>query len=400
MKLQFLQGKTETKRFKERKNSLIAPICVILTLLLHFYHCCGTIVSMRICYSGGGTLGHILPALSVHQRLQAEKGLSELWIGRDDFRERQEVEAMGIAYAVVPSGKLRRYFSLRNLTDLGRLAMAFSRSLSILRGFKPDVLFSKGGFVSVPPVMAAWLLHIPVLTHESDSSIGLANRINCHFATVLATGFDLHLEKLGHARVVYTGNPVRKDLADAIPAETLGFYNDDKPLLLVLGGSQGANELNALVTGSLDRLCPVCNVFHQCGKGKTSGIVKEGYREEEFIGTQLPGLYRRADLVVCRSGAGTLSELAALGKPALLLPLRSASRGEQEANATFYEKKGAAEVLEKGCSADMFADMVVSLLGDETKRSTMSQAMKKISSADAGEKIVCLLKELAAKKEK
>lgn len=357
-------------------------------------------ICMKICYTGGGTLGHVVPALAVNQKLKKNMRVDALWIGGKNAMIQDLVEKEGISYRAVPSGKLRRYFSLKNGSDVFLIFIAFVSSFFILKKFKPDVLFSKGGYVSVPTVFAASFLHIPIITHESDYNMGLANRLNCRKAQIVATGFQMHEKTIKKAKVVFTGNPVQEAFEEEKGTYELPFLSHRKPTLLVLGGSQGAEEINTLIHATLDELLVFTNVIHQCGKGKKRGIQREGYFETELFTHHMADVYRAATLVVCRCGAGTLSELSATAKPAVLIPLRNGSRGEQEANARYFEKRNAAVLLKENYNRADFVKTVHALLANKVKLSSLSENLKQMKSSNSSQIIADLIIKLAKVKEK
>lgn len=332
---------------------------------------------MVVCYTGGGTLGHVYPALAVHEELSGDAGYEAFYIGRDERVEREAVEAVGLDFHAIASGKLRRYRSLRNLIDPIFVIAGFFASLWILLRRRPDVLFSKGGFVTPPVVLAAYLLGIPVISHESDATAGLATRINSRFSRIVCTPFEEGFEHLGTERIVATGSPIRRALADyKMRSVALPFLGPDERLLLVLGGSGGSQILNTLVHATLDQLTSSAYVYHQCGRGNRSGREHPRYTEVDFIDSLLPALLERADLVVCRAGANTIAELALFGVPALLIPLSSAySRGDQEDNARHLEQHGSARVLSEDVESETFADVVRSLLEDDQARRALADSM-------------------------
>ncbi len=351
---------------------------------------------MKICYAGGGTAGHILPAIAVSQVLRKQvQPLQEFWICTADEHEQRMIAEHGIRTCPIPTGKLRRYASWRNFTDLFRIAGGVFSSVSILRKERPDVLFSKGGFASVPPVMAAALLGIPVVTHESDTSAGLATRLN--FRRALTTCLScqeavstLPAPRKGH-KVVVTGNPVRSDLAscDARVGRKMLGLDADTPLLLVLGGSQGSAHINELVWENLEELCSLCYVFHQAGAVGWKEIEHERYCCVPFVQQGLGDLMAASTLVVSRAGAGAISELTLLGKPMLLLPLGThASRGDQVLNAHVLQERGAAEVLLRdSADAHAFMSRIRSLLGSPQRLAAMAQASARMGRPDAAQAI-------------
>jgi UDP-N-acetylglucosamine--N-acetylmuramyl-(pentapeptide) pyrophosphoryl-undecaprenol N-acetylglucosamine transferase len=305
--------------------------------------------------------------------------------------ERAITRAWDIPYAGIPSGKLRRYFSLRNLSDVFCIALGFFVAFFIFLRRRPAVVFSKGGYVSFPPVFAAWLLRIPAVTHESDLDPGLATRLNAPFVRKICVPYEEsvpHFPARFRGKIVVTGNPLRRDNFAGRAEEGLriaGFPGGPggKPLLLVLGGSMGAGEINGLVRASLDRLLPYVNIVHQTGEGKHEGLSRPGYFAAPYFSEELPHLLAAARAVVSRAGAGSLWEFLAAQKPALLVPLKaSASRGDQLRNARFFERLGAARVLYgEAPSAEDFAAEVKALL-DGDVCDIMKQAMGRIAGKD------------------
>ena len=342
---------------------------------------------MVVCFTGGGTLGHIYPALAVHQELANTESYSGFWIGRNDPTERRIVEEADLSFYSIPSGKLRRYLSLRTISDGFKVMWAIGSAYRILKRRKPDLLFSKGGFVSVPPVIAAYLLRIPVISHESDISPGLATRINAKFSQLICVPFAEGFDRLGREKLRVTGNPVRKDLLEA-KRKPFRRPTGDPPLLLVLGGSGGSATINALIEKTLDRLLSVCSVYHQVGVNNPLPPGRPQYTAVEFIGDELALLLQRADLVVSRSGAGVLEELKLYAKASILLPLgRKTSRGEQEANARYLESKGATVVLYEPVDPDRFVLTVRSLIDDPMRREALAETMGSLGDGSAARRI-------------
>jgi len=348
-----------------------------------------------IVFSGGGTGGHIYPGLAVAAALQAKSACRCVWIGSSQGMDRDIVATAGLEFFGVPSGKLRRYFSLRNVTDLFRIGAGYVAARRLLKRLKPDLLFSKGGFVSVPPCAAAASLGIPVFTHESDFSPGLATRLNLRFAERVFVAYEETIAALPPAqrgKAATTGNPVRSDFrtADAARGRAfLGLGSQDR-ILLVLGGSQGARQVNELVVGALPRLQRHYVVVHQTGTD-TTGIPPSSarYRPYAYIRGEMPDVLAAAELVVGRSGAGTVWEAATLGKPLVLIPLAGAgTRGDQVENAEYFRKAGAAVVLSgPEAAVEPLADLVQALAQDEARRRSMAEASAKIGTTDAADGI-------------
>ncbi|MCL2557793.1 MAG: undecaprenyldiphospho-muramoylpentapeptide beta-N-acetylglucosaminyltransferase [Treponema sp.] len=354
----------------------------------------------NIAFTGGGTGGHIYPGLAVagalKERLDAA-GLSHgiFWIGADKGMDREIVQRAGIEFHGVPAGKLRRYFSLKTIPDAFRVAAGFFAARRILKKRGARLLFSKGGFVSVPPCAAAASLGIPVLTHESDFSPGLASRINLRFARRRGGVFFMAYEETarflaeadkGVARVA--GNPVRRAFRRADPERGRAFLGlrPGERLLLILGGSQGAREVNDLARACLGALRERYVVAHQTGNAEGSAR-EPGYIPLPYIGEEMPDVLAAAEIVIGRSGAGTVWECATLGKPMILIPLSgSGTRGDQVENARFFEKAGAAIVFAgEQATAENLSRAVADLAGDPAARERMSAAAARIGSLDGAE---------------
>ena len=362
---------------------------------LGFFLCSCYTHRMLVCYTGGGTLGHIYPALAVHQVLKNQDAYQCFWIGRKNEAEMKAVESAGIRFYPIQSGKFRRYSSYKNFTDLFNLLVAFFQALAILNREKPDVLFSKGGFVSVPPVFAARLLNIRVVTHESDASPGLATRLNAFCATRICIPFAGSEASLPTHKIVVTGNPLRSELFE-IPEkslkERLGI-EPSVPLLFVMGGSQGAMQINELVRTNLDALCSKAFVYHQCGSADYVKIEHENYLAFAMVGNEMGSLYRESTLVVSRGGAGSLGELSAFGCAAIIIPLSlETSRGDQILNARHLEDAGAARILWGAVTPEIFLQEVLDLLENQDKRSILAETMKTLAVTDAAEKIATVLR--------
>ena len=304
---------------------------------------------MRIILTGGGTAGHITPNIALIPGLK-NNGFEIHYIGTKDGMERQLIEPLGIPYHPVHAGKLRRYLDLKNLTDLFQITRGFLDSLAILAKIKPDVVFSKGGFVSSPVVWASWLHRIPVVIHESDITPGLANKLAIPFASKICYTFPETQKYLPDPKGVFTGLPVRESLlqGDAATGKRLCGFNDNKPVLMVIGGSQGSEILNKSIRSLLGEIIQRYQLCHICGKNGVDLSLNQvsGYKQFDYVNEELPHLMAMADLVVSRAGATTLFELLALKKPNLLIPLsKQASRGDQILNARSFERQGFSKVL-------------------------------------------------------
>ncbi len=275
---------------------------------------------------------------------KAEKGAEILYIGATNGVEKAMVQKAGIEYRGVACGKLRRYFSLQNFTDFLKVPVGIWQAYRILREFKPAVIFSKGGFVSVPVVIAARMLRIRVILHESDLMPGLANRICARFATKICMSFEEskpYFEKWGE-RVIFTGSPVRKCIFEGDAERGYKFTGFDKhrPILLVMGGSQGAQQINELVRGALDELLKKFQIVHIRGRGNLDiSLKRRGYQQYEYLDEPLKDIYAICEMIISRGGANSLFEIALLKKKALIIPLGNATRGEQVENARIFVGK-------------------------------------------------------------
>ncbi|RKN86889.1 undecaprenyldiphospho-muramoylpentapeptide beta-N-acetylglucosaminyltransferase [Paenibacillus ginsengarvi] len=304
-----------------------------------------------IIFTGGGSAGHVTPNLALIARLK-EHGWRIEYIGSADGIEKSIIENAGIRFHAISSGKLRRYFDLKNFKDPFKVMKGVWDAYRLIRKLKPDAVFSKGGFVSVPVVMAGWLNRVPVLIHESDMTPGLANKLSIPFASRICVTFPETISHLSGKRTECTGLPIRDEMlrGSAIKGLHLCEFHKQKPVLLVMGGSLGSKVINEAVRGSLKRLLERFQIVHLCGKGhldpELAGV--RGYRQFEFVTTELPDLLAMADVVVSRSGSTSIFEFLSLRKPMLLVPLsRNASRGDQILNAESFRAQGFSEVLEE-----------------------------------------------------
>ena len=351
-------------------------------------------IKRTIVYTGGGTAGHIFPGLAVAAEIRRETGESfrHCWFGSNRGMDRKLVEDAGIRFYGIPAGKLRRYLSVRNIVDIFRVAGGLVRSLVLLGKLKPAVVFSKGGYVTVPVVIAARILGIPSITHESDVEPGLATRINSRFSGRIIVSFEETLTYLSPAareKAEVGGNPVRASLFSGNRARGLEMAGEgDKPVLLVLGGSQGARQINTLVAEGLAGLLGAFRIVHQHGSWDAPPKRQPGYLPFDFIGEELADFLAAAELVVCRAGASTLWELAALGKPSVLIPLGTgSSRGDQLSNAGVFGARGASVVLTGDVTAGDLTKEILDLISDPLRLETMSREAGRIAEKNAGEYI-------------
>jgi len=302
-----------------------------------------------LVFTGGGTAGHVIPNLALVPALR-EKGWVLHYLGSANGPEKALVEEAGLAFHSIATGKFRRYFSVKNFTDPFRVLWGVCQAYGHLRTLRPQVVFSKGGFVGVPVVYAATLLRVPVILHESDLTPGLANKLCLPWARRICASFPETLPHLPKDKAVLTGTPIREELIQGDGESGLRFlgFKKEKPVLLMMGGSMGAAALNQIIRSSLGILLERWQVVHLCGSGKNDPAFegKAGYRQFEFLGKELPGVFACANLVVSRAGANSLFELLALRKPMLLIPLpTTGSRGDQILNAESFLRRGLAHVL-------------------------------------------------------
>jgi len=368
---------------------------------------------LSIAFTGGGTGGHIYPGIAIALWIRKRYPCRIFWIGSSTGMDRDIVEEAGLEFYGIPSGKLRRYFSLRNISDIFKVLAGFFAARRILKKETPSLLFSKGGFVSVPPCAAANSLKIPVFTHESDFSPGLATRLNIRFAERIFIPYNESIafyRGIAEEKLRVSGNPVREDFEAADPAKGFSFLGlgNGERILLVLGGSLGSGEINELVRACLPELIKNYTVVHQTGgsaaEPRAEAVSIPRYKAFAYFRDELPHIIAAAELVLCRSGAGTIWECKSLGKPMVLIPFRgSGTRGDQVENARLFQEKGAAVcfIPEEAAkpSAELaagsalvnavenvpaveLARLITSLADDPQRRKSMGEA--KISDVEAG----------------
>lgn len=306
----------------------------------------------KIVMTGGGTAGHVTPNIALMPALQKE-GYEISYIGSYEGIEKRLIEEQGIPYYGIASGKLRRYFDPKNFSDPFKVLKGYGQSIKLLKKLKPDVVFSKGGFVSVPVVLAARHCRIPAIIHESDLTPGLANRIAIPKATKVCCNFPETLNYLPKDKAVLTGSPIRQELlsGNADSAFSLcGFHDHSKPVILIIGGSSGSRAINTAIRNLLPELVKNYNILHLCGKGNLDETLNHasGYAQFEYANQELADMFALADLVISRAGANAICELLALRKPNILIPLSAAaSRGDQILNANSFRSQGFSYVLEE-----------------------------------------------------
>ena len=351
----------------------------------------------KIVLTGGGTAGHVTPNIALIPALK-EAGYEISYIGSYNGIERKLIEELNIPYYGISTGKFRRYFDVKNFTDPFRVLKGMSQAKKLMKTIKPDIVFSKGGFVSVPVVRAAGKCHIPAIIHESDLTPGLANKIAIPAAYKVCCNFPETVENIPNGKGVLTGSPIRRELLSGDKAAGLKLcgFNTQKPVLLVIGGSLGAVHINDAIRAILPDLIRQYQVIHICGKGKVdkSFYSTTGYYQFEYVNAELKDLFATADIVVSRAGANVICELLAMKKPNLLIPLPAgASRGDQILNARSFERQGFSKVLEEEeITEEKLLETIRQLYTDRQK---YTDAMAGNGQVDSISKITDLIEECA-----
>jgi UDP-N-acetylglucosamine--N-acetylmuramyl-(pentapeptide) pyrophosphoryl-undecaprenol N-acetylglucosamine transferase len=371
---------------------------------------------MRILFTGGGSGGHIFPIIAVARQLKKiyaqlsesispdQRTLLEMFfLGAGEFSDALDKE--GIRTKTILAGKIRRYFSIQNILDLFKMPIGFLQAFWYLYIWMPDVIFSKGGYGSVPVVLVGWLFRIPVLIHESDTVPGLANRLAGRLAKRIAISFAAAEKYFPFQKTALVGNPIRSEMvqiclstnpADKEKARNLLNLTSQKPVILILGGSQGAQKINEITLGILPQLLEKYQVIHQCGPKNLEQIktilgqsLPNGYHLYTFLEeNQIAAAYLISDLVISRAGAGSISEIAACAKPSILIPLSGSASGHQRENAFVYAQAGAATVLEQAnLTPHLFLNEIAKILDDLELSQKMAANAKNFSQPEATQKI-------------
>lgn len=353
----------------------------------------------KIVLTGGGTAGHVTPNLALLPSLKAA-GYEITYMGSYDGIEKKLIGDFDIPYVGISTGKFRRYFDPKNFTDPFRVIKGFSEAKKFLKQYKPDVVFSKGGFVSVPVVRAAAVLGIPCVIHESDMTPGLANKLCIPVAKKVCCNFPETLKLLPEDKAVLTGSPIRAELSQGNKLAGLDMcgFSANKPVIMVIGGSLGAANVNKAVREALPKLLKDFQVVHLCGKDKVDNLLLNtpGYKQFEYIKAELKDLFAMADIVISRAGANAICELLALKKPNILIPLPAASsRGDQLLNAKSFEAQGFSIVInEDDLTTDLLVDRVFELY---CNRQNYHDAMSRSGQMDSIRTIMKLLEEVQEK---
>lgn len=351
----------------------------------------------RIVLTGGGTAGHVTPNIALLPALKKE-GYDVHYIGSYDGIERKLIEELGIPYYGISSGKLRRYFDPKNFSDPFKVVKGYMEACSLMKKIKPDVVFSKGGFVSVPVVLAAKKKGIPSIIHESDMTPGLANKICIPSAKKICANFPETVKYLPEGKAILTGTPIRQELFSGNKIQGLNFcgFTANKPVILVIGGSTGSVVVNEAVRAVLPKLLEKYQVIHLCGKDKVDTTLNKipGYMQYEYIKKELSDILDVADVVISRAGANAICELLALRKPHILIPLSAASsRGDQILNAESFEKQGFSYVIkEESLNADSLLHGVETVY---TNKKNYIDAMSQSKLNNSIDTIVGIIKEVS-----
>src|SRR5437764_4944072 len=374
---------------------------------------------MKILVSGGGPGGDIYPALAVASLLEKQYQAEVLYLGSDDGLENELAPAAGFPRAVIKDGKLQRYVSWSTVTGVARVPVGITQAIGIIRKFRPDVVFTSGGYVAVPAGLAARLNCVPLLMHQQDVPPNLSNRLIAPLATRISVAFADSLSYFPAHKTVQLGNPVRQEILDmrqVSPQQARRQLQLDAelPLLLVTGGSQGARHLNQVVCSALADLLAHCQVLQISGKqllqetrelseqamADLDAEMRQRYRLVAYLNEEMPAALQAAELVLCRSGAATLSELAVLGKPSILVPLPPAiGSSPQEANADMFDRKGAAQVIkDTDLKRELLVDRVKSIFTSNTLLQSMAEAVRTFARPDATQDIVAEVMRIASTK--
>lgn len=354
----------------------------------------------KIIFTGGGTAGHVTPNLALMDALSGRYEME--YIGSYQGIEKELVEKAGIPYHGISSGKLRRYFDWKNFTDPFRVLKGFGEAKKLMREKKPDLVFSKGGFVAVPVVIAAKKAGVPVIIHESDMTPGLANKLCLASADKICVNFPETLKYLPEEKAVLTGTPIRKELFQGDRLRGLQFcgFGTEKPVILVVGGSTGAAALNEAVWNLLPTLLKRFQIVHLCGKGKANPTYNgtEGYVQFEYINKELRDIFAASSLVISRAGANAICELLALKKPNILIPLTAAaSRGDQILNAESFEQQGYSYLLRE---EELTNETLLAAINEVSENSDRYlEAMKNKAGNDATQTICAMIEDLIGREE-
>lgn len=354
----------------------------------------------RIILTGGGSAGHVTPNLALIPELLKD-GWEVHYIGTIDGIERSLIKDSKVIYHPIKAGKLRRYFNVKNITDPFRVLYGIMQAGSLVKKIKPDIIFSKGGFVSVPVVIGGWFNRVPVIIHESDITPGLANKLAAPFATRICVNFSDAGKGFSSKKIAYTGTPIRKEILSGNINRGLALcrFDTQKPVIMVMGGSLGSRNLNKLVREALPVLLKDFQVVHVCGKGNLDKSLEglKGYKQFEYISEEQPHIFKIAKLVISRAGANSIFEFLLLKLPSILVPLSSkSSRGDQILNAKAFNKSGYSKMLmEEDLTSDVLSEQITSMYKE---RGTYLENMEKTNIPNGTAEIMKLIKKYGTKR--
>lgn len=348
----------------------------------------------KIIMTGGGSAGHVTPNLALIPKLE-QMGYDVEYIGTRDGIERSIIEGENIKYNIITSGKLRRYFDIKNFSDPLKVVKGIFEAKNIIKREKPNIVFSKGGFVSVPVVIAAYLNKVPVIAHESDITPGLANKLATPFCTKICVTFPESLKAIKGDKGIITGTPIREELfkGSKIKGCKICGFLDEKPILMIIGGSLGSKVINDAIRNNIKTILKKYNVIHICGKDNLDNELNnlKGYKQFEYVKEELTHLMAAADIFVSRAGANVIFELLALNKPNVLIPLSAkASRGDQILNARSFEASGYSVVIQE---EELHDEILLEKINDiYINKDKFINKMKSSSASNGVDNIISLIK--------
>lgn len=355
---------------------------------------------MKIILSGGGTLGPVTPLLAMHEMINgAYPDADFVWVGTKRGPERMLVEKAEIPFITLSSGKFRRYISWWNIIDIARIVIGFFQSLVIIWKEAPDLCISAGGFISVPLHSAAWLLGIPAWIHQQDVKIGLANRLMAPCAKKITTALQINQKQFSKKKTEWLGNPVRAEIFEGNKDDARTFFqlDPDMPVVFATGGGTGSLRVNQLMIEALPELEGACQIIHLCGTERPHELIAEAaksfpyYHVYDFLTHEMKDAYAVADIVISRGGFGTLTEAAALGKPAIIIP----KPGHQEENVAFLEREGAIIFVDETTADGLhLAHTIKELLTNKVRRERLGSALHHLLPRAKGERVIEIVQEL------
>ncbi len=341
---------------------------------------------MKLLFSGGGTLGPVTPLIAIIDEIKKSHSKDEIfWVSTKNGKENEFLRKLDIKIYSIASAKLRRYLSVQNIFDVFRFIKSLFESYKIIKKIKPDIIISAGGYVSVAPVIVGRLLKIKIFIHQQDIQIGLANKIMSFFADTITVSFEEQLRKFKNKNVFFTGNPCRftKNEIEKLNKESLLLKHNlkkDKPIVLILGGSSGAESLNNAIYNSIDKLAKKCQIIHVTGTNKGSEIESDDYMQIEFLKEEAIEFFYLSDIIISRAGLGTLTELSSMEKCSIIVPLL----GHQEKNAEYFYKKNAVEIA----NSENFIEKLFELLNNRDKQIELGKNIKKMMPNNSSQKII------------